>query len=181
MLGRPRSKVDILVVCTANVCRSQYIAEVMRTELPELTITSAGVKALVGALPDDLVLKALADQGCDGSGIAAARQLTDKLVRRSRLIITAARMHRAFVVSLDMKAASRTYTLKELAHLLDPSPGGLGIEGVLAQARLRSATVGVPDIDEDLADPHGQLEPAYRRMADDIAAAMDVLVPALRR
>jgi protein-tyrosine-phosphatase len=131
-------------------------------------------------MPDDLLLKALADQGCDGSGIGPAQQLTDKLVRRSRLIITAARMHRAFVVSLDKKAAHRTYTLKELAHLLDPSPGGLGVDGVLAQAALRAATVSAAGIDEDLADPYGQLWPAYQRMAGDVAAAMDVLVPALR-
>jgi len=171
---------SILVVCTGNVCRSPYIAEMLRTALPELTIASAGTSALVGELPGELVVKALGDRGADGGGIVPAQSISPKMIRRSRLIITATRAHRSFVINLQRDAANRTYTLKELAHYLDPPPRGSGLDGLLAQAALRAATFDDKDRDEDLADPYGLLWPAYQRMADEVDAALALIVPALR-
>ena len=179
-LGRPKQTIDVLVVCTGNVCRSPYIAEMLRTALPDLTICSAGTSALVGTLPGELVVKALADHGSDAAGLEPAQRITAAMVKRARLIITATRAHRSAVIALDKRAADRTYTLKELAHFLDPPPRGSGIDGVLAQATLRAATFDDLDRDEDLADPYGKLWPAYQEMADEVDAALAVILPALR-
>jgi protein-tyrosine phosphatase len=171
---------DILVVCTGNVCRSPYIAEMLRSVLPEFTITSAGTNPLVGDVPGEHVIRALADRGVGGTGLGPARAITAKMVRRSRLTITATRAHRMYVTTLYRPAASRTFTLKELAHFLDPPPRENGIDGVVAQASLRAATYDDLERDEDLADPYGLLWPAYERMATEVDAALDVIVPALR-
>jgi protein-tyrosine phosphatase len=177
--GRSHRAVDILVVCTGNVCRSPYIAEMLRASLPDLSVASAGSSALVGDLPGELVVKALADRGVDGSGLVPGRVLTGRMVRNARLIITATRAHRLFVTDLHPRAANRTFTLKELAHLLDPPPRENGIDGVVSQAALRATTFDELARDEDLSDPYGLLWPAYQRMADEVDAALGVIVPAL--
>lgn len=177
--GRSTRTIDILVVCSGNVCRSPYIAAILRSSLPDLCIASAGTSALVGDLPGELVVKALADRGVDGNGLEPGRALTGRMARNARLIITATRAHRLFVSNLHRPAANRTFTLKELAHLLDPPPRENGIEGVVAQAALRATTFDDLARDEDLSDPYGLLWPAYQRMADEVDAALGVIIPAL--
>ncbi|HJQ42406.1 MAG TPA: hypothetical protein VJ831_04935 [Jatrophihabitantaceae bacterium] len=181
LTGRSRQTTDILVVCTGNVCRSPYIAEMLRSALPEFSIASAGTSALVGAMPGEHVVRALAERGVDATGLVPARTITAKMVRKSRLIITATRAHRMYVTNLHRPAARRTFTLKELVHFLDPPPRENGIDGVVAQASLRAATYDDLERDEDLADPYGLLWPAYERMAAEVDAALAVIVPALRR
>ena len=168
------------MVCTGNVCRSPYIAEMLRSALPDLTVASAGTSALVGAMPSEHVLRALSERGVDGAGIVPATALTAKMIRKSRLIITATRAHRMYVTNLHRPAAQRTFTLKELVHFLDPPPREPGIDGVVAQASLRAATYDDLERDEDLADPYGLLWPAHERMAAEVDAALAVIVPALR-
>jgi protein-tyrosine phosphatase len=173
--GRSR-RVDVLVVCTGNVCRSPYIAAVLRDRQPGLVIASAGTAALTGQPPTAGTVAALADRRLP-IGPDTARPLTRRLVRDARLIITATRAQRVAVIGLNASAAERTFTLKELGRLLaDAGPGG--ITGVLAHAA-RGLLIERLDHDDDLDDPYGQGNPAYARMAAEVDTALAVIAPAL--
>ncbi|MGN9840364.1 arsenate reductase/protein-tyrosine-phosphatase family protein [Nonomuraea sp. H19] len=124
----------ILLVCTANICRSamaEVIAGAMLNSaaLP-VTTGSAGVRALVGHPMAPYAVAALDRLGLDGRA-HRARMLDLDLVRSADLLLTMEAGHRAVAVRLDPVAARKTFTLPEFAQLAS----GAG------QRRYRSDTV----------------------------------------
>jgi len=172
-----RQRSDILVVCTGNVCRSPYIAAVLHAALPALRIAAAGTAPLLGALPDDQVRRALAERGISAD-FEPARPLTRQLVRDARLVVAATRLHRAEIVTRQPRAVEHTFTLKELARVIQPSDDDL--DAVVVRARAAARADDLRDYDDDLADPFGLDWPAYEKMAAEVDAALAVLIPALR-
>jgi protein-tyrosine phosphatase len=168
-------------VCTGNVCRSPYVAARLSAELPELTVASAGTGALVGDPPTAPTIALLAERGIEVSG-ASARAIDRASVRGARLLITAERRHRVDVARLAPDAAERTYTLLELARILqgENQPRGLGVAGVLALANEVVSRGEDRDFEDDLADPYGRSDQDYRAMASAADVALSVVVPALR-
>jgi protein-tyrosine phosphatase len=175
--SRPRQAIDVLVVCTGNVCRSPYIAAVLQHALPELRVSSAGTAALTGQFPDEHVRRALAERALDAE-LQPARRLNRRLVSDAQLVITATRLHRAQVVDLQPAAAERAFTLKELARVIEPQDRGLA--AVIARADAAAREADPVDYDDDLDDPFRLEWPAYEHMASEVDAALAVIVPALR-
>ncbi|TDC03707.1 low molecular weight phosphatase family protein [Nonomuraea longispora] len=110
----------ILLVCTANICRSamaEVIARAMLagTGLPAAT-GSAGVRALTGCPMAPHALATLARLGLDGRA-HRARPLALDLVRSADLLLTMEAGHAAVAVGLDPAAARKTFTLPEFAAL----------------------------------------------------------------
>ncbi|MBB5783845.1 arsenate reductase/protein-tyrosine-phosphatase family protein [Nonomuraea jabiensis] len=110
----------ILLVCTANICRSamaQVIAEAMlnSAHLPVAT-GSAGVRALVGRPMAPHAITALDRLGLDGRA-HRARMLDLDLVRSADLLLTMEAGHRAVAVGIAPEAERRTFTLPEFAEL----------------------------------------------------------------
>lgn len=175
--GRARQTTDVLIVCSGNVCRSPYIAAALRAHLPGLRVESAGTAALRGELPNEHIGRALSERGISPA-FEPARQLTRPMARRARLVIAATGFHRAYVVSRSPRAAGRTFTLKELARVVEP--GDHGLDAVVARAAACAAVPDPVDHDDDLDDPFGMEWPAYDKMAAEVDAALAVLVPALR-
>lgn len=56
---------SILVVCTGNICRSPIGEYILRRELPNKKIDSAGTGALVGKNADPKAIKIAAEHGID--------------------------------------------------------------------------------------------------------------------
>ena len=108
----------VLVVCTANVCRSPLAAAILRRRwdaagLPA-EVSSAGVRAMTGA-PVCVV-----SQEVLGAPLAgAAREITPDLVREADLVLTMEREQRSSVVRLLPGSQARVFTLREAAALLD--------------------------------------------------------------
>lgn len=108
----------VLVVCTANVCRSPLAAAILRRRwdaagLPA-EVSSAGVRAMRGA-PVCVV-----SQEVLGAPLAgAAREITPDLVREADLVLTMEREQRSSVVRLLPGSQARVFTLREAAALLD--------------------------------------------------------------
>ncbi|MBF8194317.1 hypothetical protein ITP53_53395, partial [Nonomuraea sp. K274] len=124
----------ILLVCTANICRSamaEVIAGAMlhSTPLPVAT-GSAGVRALVGHPMAPHAVAALDRLGLDGRA-HRARMLDPGLVRWADLLLTMEAGHVAVAVGLDAVAAHKTFTLPEFA----------GLASGAGQRRYRSDTV----------------------------------------
>lgn len=136
----------ILVVCTANVCRSPMAALVLRAGLgPTVAVSSAGIRAEEGAAICALVASR---RGEPGWGAEAeehrARRVTPEMVEGAGLVLAASREIRGELVRLAPRARARTFTMKEAARLgAGFTPGG---DDLLTEyvGHLNGARVRVP-------------------------------------
>ena len=76
----------ILVVCVGNICRSPTGEYLLKTLLPNKTIASAGVGALIGKPADKTALKIAKEHGVN-MGQHVAQQLTSELCREFDLML----------------------------------------------------------------------------------------------
>jgi protein-tyrosine phosphatase len=129
--------VRILVVCTANICRSPSVQRLLVDALAEdaacagIEVRSAGTLAIAGA-PGCTLAPALAGRAEDHR----STPLTADLVDWADLILTAARDHRSAVVTMVPAARTRTFTVRQAARIAD----WLDEAGMLDAARQRAAT-----------------------------------------
>lgn len=110
---------SILVVCVGNICRSPMGERMLKTHLPRLTVSSAGLGALVGHGADADASKAAEELGVDLGG-HAARQLTGEIGATHDLILVMEPGHR-------VEIARRWPQLSGRAMLFDQWTGGKGI------------------------------------------------------
>lgn len=184
----------VLVVCTANICRSPLAERLLHQRLVErfgaryqsVAVSSAGVRALAGQSMDPPAADVLRDLGGDPDGFFA-RQLDEGMLRGADLVLTMTREHRAAAVTLTPSALRRTFTLAELARLSaavptdDVPPGGAERLGAIAQhaAPLRGTMPPAYAGGDDIDDPHGGPVEGYRAMGRRVADAVDALVATL--
>ena len=186
----------ILFVCTANQIRSPFAERLMHRALharfgpvaDAVAVTSAGTHATPGQPIWPEAAAELARRGVSAAG-HTARQLVPTMIRRSTVVLTAARTHRDDVTSLWPDALHRTFTLREIAWLLDGCsaadlPGRRLTERVemlpvLARSRRGILTPLSPDA-FDVADPVGGTDADYARAAVEIEQAIAVPLRVLR-
>lgn len=121
---------QVLFVCTGNICRSpaaERLAAYAWNGLP-VDFGSAGTRAVTGAGIHARTALALERRGVSSSG-HVARDLSEDLVRDADLVLTMTRSHRSDVVRLQPAAVSRTFTLTEAARL------SVAVQGRAATAR----------------------------------------------
>lgn len=114
---------SVVVVCTANVCRSPLAARTLAraldgSALGAVEVTSAGTRALEGQ-PMCVVSAEDLDDG-DGAYAAEhrARQLTGDLVREADLVLTMEREQRSEAVRAAPGSQAKVFTLREAEALL---------------------------------------------------------------
>ena len=109
--------IDVLILCTANQCRSPMAEVLLRRHLElagvEATVSSAGLYD-GGAPATDHGVATMADRGLDLSG-HRSRQVDEDMVRQADLVIAMTRMHVREAAVLLPDALRKTFTLKELA------------------------------------------------------------------
>lgn len=184
---------DVLVVCTGNIGRSPMMERLLRRDLrtagldPLVDVTGAGTWAREGEPMEAYAEQTLRERGVDADAFAA-RRLQPPLVTGADLVLTATREHRSTVVQLVPAAVRRTFTLLELARIVDQLSVPPVAGGVDPVTRMRAA-VGwaaqnrVPpehEAEDDLADPLGAPLTTYRERADQIQAACSRVVTLLR-
>lgn len=180
MLGRRRgTPVDVLVVCTGNLCRSPMMETVLRDALPGLTVSSAGTAGNDGAPWHPFAVEVLTEAGLAVSG--AARRLRAKDVRAATLVLTAEGIHRGAVVDLDPTAEERCFTLLEAQRLLSlvPVEQALGAEA-LAEHLAAAMTANPLEHDDDLRDPIEGTIDDFRECLRRIRSAVDVIAPSVQ-
>ncbi|ANJ26267.1 hypothetical protein [Agromyces aureus] len=163
---------NVLVVCTGNICRSPVAEQVLAARLADagaegVSVSSAGTGALVGhpMTPEAAMLSVR--YGADPAG-HAARQLTEQLVLDADLVLTATRAHRAQVAELVPRAARRAYTLREFARVV----AYLADEGEL-DADLDAASADLI-LNRPSSSPAPQgLDPTHPGIADRLQRATD--------
>jgi len=176
---------DVLVVCVGNLCRSPLAERLLRVRLadaPHVRVTSAGTRAVAGAAMDARAAAELDRLGGDPLGFEA-RQLTADLVSDADLVLTATRELRTQVVELAPAALKRTFTLRELAALLEERPWTCDhptdLRALIADAAAWRGSVADRGDALDVPDPIGGPADLHREAADLAYAATDVVASAL--
>lgn len=179
---------NIITVCTANVCRSPAAHLLLQDRLgPSAVVSSGGVHALTGSPMDPRSVQALLDAGLSERTLPQvdtfrASELTPSRAAGADLILTATTEHRDRAVRLTPRSLKRAFTLLEFAQLAAPitaaggdrpdSPSGL----VALAARHRARAAGPLDI----ADPVGLDADAYRRVMATVDDVVQQVVTTLR-
>jgi protein-tyrosine phosphatase len=178
------STMRVLLVCTANQCRSPMAAALLIARLAgasrDMDVGSAGFGSPGFPAVSGAVL-VMARMGTDLSD-HRSRLVTAELCRRSDLTLAMTAQQLVDLVVLDPPSWSRTFTLRDFVRRADAigplSPdgdpgawvrrahGGRSRAGVLAAGR-----------GDDIADPTGLSDRAFERTRDEL----DGLVTSLAR
>jgi protein-tyrosine phosphatase len=183
----PPAGFRVLMVCTANQCRSPMAEHLLRDAGSALgldwVVESAGVQAHNGGPMHRSAAQLLAERSIDVNGWAS-RRLTRAMIEQADLVLTAAAEHRRAVVMLDPSAAGRTFILLQFARFaalagpirLGPAKVGVELLDRIAQVRGELQPVG-PD-EDDIPDPIGKPSRAFTACFSQVQAAIEsVLMP----
>jgi protein-tyrosine phosphatase len=187
----------VLFVCTGNICRSAIAEQVFRARYGSdaVAFASAGTGALVGApMPEQA---ALISRHLGGEPEwHAGQQLTKEFVASADLVIALTRDHRSDVVRTLPRANRYTFTLREVARVLesyeaDPSAvpplRGAGVSladtlrsavPILAAQRGYAAAPASPG-DDDVIDPFRRSQEIYDLSGAQISDAIDRIAYAI--
>ncbi len=175
--------IEILLVCTANMCRSPMAEGLLKADLASLciraSVKSAG--ALEGgrpAAPD--AVAAMAERGVEISS-HRSHQLTAEDLVETDLILCLAREHVREVVLLDPSAWPRTFTLKELVRRgesVGQRAPSQPLDEWLAKVhvgRERADLLGA-SLTDDVSDPIGGPRAGFEAAANEMAGLLDRVV-----
>lgn len=141
----------LLVVCTANVCRSVYAAGILRRSLVDVgvDVRSAGLETEAGMTICQLVEERLSE----GEGLAAGHaphRLTPDDLRTSSLVLTMTAAQRSEVNRLYWAGREHTFTMVEAATIARSRPGDgeergrASLDVFVAELIARRGTVPMP-------------------------------------
>lgn len=162
----------VLVVCTANRCRSPMAEALMRRKHQLLGVAADVVSAgsHPGGAPASLgSVRAMARRGLDLTG-HVSRKLAAKDVVAADLVLCMARRHCREVIVLHPPAWPYTFTLREFVRRAEAAgrrqPGEALDEWlrVLSEGRVLASLIA-DDGNDDLPDPVGGPDSAYEAAA----------------
>ncbi len=177
--------IDVLLLCTANQCRSPMAEALLRHRLvgvaADVHVTSAGLLA-GGASATDHARATMAARDLDLSG-HKSRRVDETMIAGADLIVAMSREHVREVAVLSPDALARTFTLKELIRASDAAgPRRLGEDVAewivrIGVDRQRAALVGLRhDPELDIADPVGGSRLDYETTAEELDHLLGELV-----
>ncbi|WP_375399273.1 hypothetical protein [uncultured Amnibacterium sp.] len=203
-----RDQVRVLVVCTANICRSPLAERTLQRAfagspaLAHLTVRSAGTFAEQDAAMCALSATLL-DRDDDGDWVQAhrSRRLTAELVAASDLVLTMEREQRSIAARLAPGSQAKIFTITEaaqLAELLADDRATSGDRSIVSLAQGLHGKRGyapqppapprrwgrrrVEPVDHlTVPDGHGQSERVHRQAVEATRAAATRLAAALER
>ncbi len=172
---------NILFVCTGNVCRSPMAEGFLRSEAARLgldiDVRSTGTHAWTGRAATIEGRRVMNEHGVSIDDHRTL-ELDAALVDWADLVIGMSREHVRETVRAFPAAADRTYTLKGFLEMLPLLPPYTDTESWLrAAAAMREVAerVASPDID----DPIGEREAAYRRVAAEVRELVELFAQGL--
>ena len=119
---------SVLVVCTANICRSPLAEVVLREALPKVAVESAGVAALVDESADPNARAVALEHGLDVSS-HIARQIDAQLILQNELVLAMDAQQINWIVQQFPHARGRVFLLGHWSNESEvPDPYRLPIE-----------------------------------------------------
>ena len=177
----PSDDVRILVVCSANQCRSPLAAAALRAHAAErglpVRVASAGVLAVPGSAATSSTIDAGRRRGLDLAD-HQSRRVDARLVAGADLVIGLERAHVRELVVLQPSSFPRTFTLRELARrAADVGPRApdesMAQWLARAQAGRRPTDMLGTSPDDDVADPTVSRSVDHLTMAEELDRLAD--------
>jgi len=176
----------VLAVCGEGTCRSPMVERLLAPALGSgVEVSSAGLRAAPGAALASGAVGPLLERGGSVAGFSASRAEASALLGAD-LVLALTRAHAADVARTAPRAARWTFTLRELARLLegarvpgrDPSARVRAAAGTAARLRAGAPSPRRPE-DDDVPDPLAGPAGGFADSAAVVAAAVGVLARAL--
>ncbi|WIM27969.1 low molecular weight phosphatase family protein [Microbacterium wangruii] len=191
---------EIVTVCTGNICRSPLAELLLRRRLGDLGVAvhSVGTRGLVGTPLTEQTRKLAVARGVPAAQAAAhrGRWLEQHHLVTPQLVLAMAREHRRAVVELVPARLRSTFTVREFARLaatLRDAELTAAVEatGPDAAARLRAVVALVAGqrgvahppaepSDDDVVDPYRRSWRTYQRSVAQLEPALDEVVRVVR-
>jgi len=113
------------MVCEGNICRSPIAAALLGRDMPDVGVTSAGTRALVGRGADPVAVQLMDDRGLNIRSHVSTL-LTPEQVRNAHLVLTMTRVQRELIETKYSYARGKTYRLGDHDDLdvVDPYQRG---------------------------------------------------------
>jgi protein-tyrosine phosphatase len=184
--GEHASSHTVLIVCTANQCRSPLAAALLRRAAAgtDVVILDAGTGE-AGYPPTEGTVAAAARLELDLTEHVSTT-IDAALVERADIILTMEREHVRTIVLAHPEAWAKTFTLKEFVRRSEehgPRQDGESLDAWLAalhEGRSRADLLGASPID-DVADPTNDRRVDHDSLAEEldelVAATVDVVWP----
>lgn len=174
----------LVVVCTANMIRSPFVAGLLATRLASsphvrLHVESAGTAARPGASATSEVQDIARAYGLD-LGDHRARLLTDGILQPGDTVLCAERAHRRVVLDVRPDLVSSVFTVREFARHAEAvcARGAVSDWPALVRAagRRRLAMSGETDRDDDIVDPVSGTRSLWRDFEQQAALAVSAIL-----
>ncbi|MGI9600567.1 MAG: hypothetical protein ACR2QE_01690 [Acidimicrobiales bacterium] len=179
----PPTSTGVLVICTANICRSPVAAQMVRDRGAarglNLSVGSAGF--LEDGRPADATMAALALGRGTNVGDHRSRVIDEERLRGADVVVTMERRHARELVVMAPDVGHRIHTLLGLieAGRFQPVQGNLDEWlGALTEGRQAADLMGDRGPDH-VPDPHGRAKRHYRNCLDTLDEAVEDLVELL--
>ncbi|HEX2175484.1 MAG TPA: hypothetical protein VHG70_06210 [Nocardioidaceae bacterium] len=166
-------RIQILMVCTANVCRSPLAERLLLAHLrthgrdvaEQFHVVSAGLTAMAGHPMHPFSERELIALGGDSSGFQA-RQLGVDMVQQADLILTATRRQKSLLLTDHAWAHPRAFTLRDFDAAMQYGPDVSSVEDLIAVAARSRGLLRLRE--PDIRDPIEGGRAAHRAAARTI-------------
>lgn len=117
----------VVVVCVGNICRSPMAAILLQSRCPTLTVSSAGVAALIGEPAEPTAVALMAERNLDLGG-HVGRQLDEAILSGNDMVLTMEEKHSRWIVNQWPQFRGRVFRIGHWGDFDVPDPYRRGEE-----------------------------------------------------